>query len=82
MIHEDGELNGNAGKNSSAKGMAKNWVLVGSVGRPHGIKGWIKINSYTEPLSNILIYQPWYLSASEKEPHAVEIQQHQIAIRN
>ena len=58
--------------------MAKNWVLVGSVGKPHGIKGWIKINSYTEPLSNILLYLPWYLSASEKEPHAVEIRQHQI----
>lgn len=58
--------------------MEKNWVLVGSVGKPHGIKGWIKINSYTEPMSNILLYQPWYLSASEKAPHAIEVRQHQL----
>lgn len=59
--------------------MQKNWVLVGSVGKPHGVKGWVKINSYTEPLSNILLYQPWYLAAHDKEVLCpIEIQQHQI----
>jgi 16S rRNA processing protein RimM len=58
--------------------MEKNWVLVGSVGKPHGVKGWIKINSYTEPTSNILHYQPWYLSTFEQEPDVVEIRQHKI----
>ncbi len=60
----------------------KNWVLVGSVGKPHGIKGWVKINSYTEPTSNILLYQPWYLTAPDKEePYQIEIQQQQIQDR-
>ncbi|MES2998246.1 MAG: ribosome maturation factor RimM [Pseudomonadota bacterium] len=59
--------------------MTKNWVLVGSIGKPHGIKGWVKINSYTEPPTNILLYQPWYLSAYEKEAfHPIEVQIHQI----
>lgn len=45
--------------------MAKNWVLVGTIGKPHGLQGWSKINSYTEPLINILSYQPWYLAAPD-----------------
>jgi 16S rRNA processing protein RimM len=41
--------------------LGKKWVLVGSVGKPYGLKGGLKVNSYTEPFSNILAYQPWYL---------------------
>lgn len=59
--------------------MRKHWLLVGSVGKPHGIKGWVKINSYTEPPSNILLYQPWYLKNSDKnEPSLIKVQQYQI----
>ncbi len=47
--------------------MRKKWVLVGSIGKPYGIKGWVKVNSYTEPSSNILHYLPWYLLAPGKE---------------
>jgi 16S rRNA processing protein RimM len=46
-------------------------VLVGAIGKPYGVKGWIKINSYTEPVSNILDYLPWYLEVPSKpsSPH-------------
>ena len=46
--------------------MTKKKVLVGTIGKPYGVKGWVKINSYTEPVSNILDYQPWYLEAPSK----------------
>lgn len=36
-------------------------VVVGKVGAPHGLKGWVKINPYTDPVSNLLHYKPWYL---------------------
>ncbi len=36
------------------------WLLVGKIGRSHGIKGFVKIHSYTEPATNIIHYQPWY----------------------
>lgn len=51
-------------------------VLVGTIGKPYGIKGWVKVNSYTEPVSNILDYQPWYLEAPRKSsfsPTLIEI---------
>ncbi len=58
--------------------MRKKWVLVGSIGKPYGVKGWVKVNSYTEPSSNIFLYQPWYLIATDKAPYTLEILHHQI----
>jgi 16S rRNA processing protein RimM len=59
--------------------MRKHWVLVGSVGRPYGVKGWVKINSYTDPLDNIILYQPWYVaSLTDKAPYALKTLHHRI----
>lgn len=37
-------------------------VVIGRVGAVHGVTGWIKIISFTEPPENILNYTPWYLN--------------------
>ena len=34
-------------------------ITVGRFGGVHGVKGWIKINSYTRPKENIFSYTPW-----------------------
>lgn len=36
------------------------WVVVGRFGRPHGIKGFITIISFTDPRDNILDYTGWH----------------------
>ena len=36
------------------------WVIVGRFGRPHGIKGFATVISFTEPRENILDYANWY----------------------
>ncbi len=36
-------------------------IIVGRIGSAHGIKGWAKITSYTDPKANILSYRPWLL---------------------
>lgn len=36
-----------------------NWITVGRFGRPHGIKGFVTIHSFTEPRDNILRYTDW-----------------------
>jgi 16S rRNA processing protein RimM len=38
-----------------------NLVVVGRVAGLYGVKGWIKVISYTEPRKNILDYRPWHL---------------------
>jgi 16S rRNA processing protein RimM len=42
-------------------GQKKSAVLVGRMASAFGIKGWIKISSYTSPLENIFLYTPWQL---------------------
>ena len=36
-------------------------VFVGKISSPHGIKGWVKVISYTDPLENILSYKEWFI---------------------
>lgn len=38
-------------------------IVVGRVAGLFGVRGWLKIVSYTAPVENILHYRPWYLRA-------------------
>lgn len=53
-------------------------VIVGSIGAPHGVRGWVRINSFTEPSDNIFTY-PLLLEAGDTwKPVEVE----QVQLRN
>lgn len=41
---------------------SEEFVPVGKISGAFGVKGWVKIFSYTEPRTNILQYSPLYLS--------------------
>ena len=36
-------------------------VVVGRFGGPYGVKGWLNVTSYTDPLENLVIYRPWFV---------------------
>ncbi len=36
-------------------------VVMGRVSGIYGVEGWIRVFSYTSPMSNILAYSPWHL---------------------
>lgn len=38
-----------------------NLVNVGRLTAVYGIKGWLKVHSYTEPAENLFEYHPWWL---------------------
>jgi 16S rRNA processing protein RimM len=46
---------------------AQKHVALGYVSAVHGIKGWVKVHSWTRPMEAILQYQPWLLG-EEKRP--------------
>jgi 16S rRNA processing protein RimM len=49
-------------------------VVVGCFGAPHGINGWLKVNSFTQPPSNILNYRPWLIQVQGKwQPLTLQI---------
>ncbi|MGH8610712.1 MAG: ribosome maturation factor RimM [Gammaproteobacteria bacterium] len=39
-------------------------ITVGRVCGIYGVKGWVRVYSYTQPKTNILCYSPWYLGGS------------------
>jgi 16S rRNA processing protein RimM len=43
------------------------WVLVGKIVGLSGVKGEIKLESYTEPRTRIFSYQPWLLKSGSGE---------------
>jgi len=38
-----------------------NPVVVGRLGAVYGIKGWLKVNSFTDNLESIFDYMPWLI---------------------
>ncbi|WP_323844799.1 ribosome maturation factor RimM [Microbulbifer magnicolonia] len=38
-------------------------VTVGRITAVYGVRGWVKIHSYTEPMDNILQFSDWWLQA-------------------
>ncbi len=40
----------------------ENPIVMGRIGQAYGIKGWVKIQSFSDPTENIANYQPWYLA--------------------
>lgn len=44
----------------------KNLIIIGKIGAPYGVKGWVKVHSFTDPKSNILSYDNWLLIGAKK----------------
>ena len=42
--------------------MADEWIVMGRIGGLFGVKGWVKLLSYTEPRTALFDYQPLYLA--------------------
>ena len=40
-------------------------LTVGKISTVHGVKGWVKVYSWTQPAENILQYQPWHLKGAD-----------------
>jgi 16S rRNA processing protein RimM len=40
-------------------------VIVGRIGGAHGLRGWLKIMSYTRPKENIFTYSPWLIHVND-----------------
>jgi 16S rRNA processing protein RimM len=45
---------------------AHKMVALGYISAVHGIKGWVKVHSWTRPMEAILDYQPWLLGEDQK----------------
>ena len=47
--------------------MSKQTVTLGSINGVYGVKGWVKVYSFTSPIENILKYKTWQLFNSKQK---------------
>ncbi|OGT08743.1 MAG: 16S rRNA processing protein RimM [Gammaproteobacteria bacterium GWE2_37_16] len=47
--------------------MKNDLVIIGSFGRPYGVRGFLHLNSYTSPKNNIKNLQPWLMLQNGKQ---------------
>lgn len=38
-------------------------LIIGRIGKTYGVKGFLKIHSFTEPSTNFLDYGPWFVAS-------------------
>lgn len=43
------------------------YILLGKISGVHGIKGWVKVFSYTSPRARITEYSQWYMKTSKNQ---------------
>jgi len=46
---------------------ASDTIVIGKIGAPYGVKGWVKITTYTDETEGVFSYSPWLLGEAEKE---------------
>jgi 16S rRNA processing protein RimM len=47
---------------------ANDWLELGRIGSPYGIKGWVHVQSHTDPPERLLDYPRWRVTLSGAEP--------------
>lgn len=50
-------------------------VSVGRIAGPYGVRGWLKVVSFTDPADNLFGYQPWRL----RNPRSGEVSEVQLS---
>lgn len=60
-------------------------VILGTLGAPFGVKGWLKVQSSTRPATNIAEYQPWLLQRQGRwqaiDIEDMKLQNQQIVVK-
>ncbi|PIE41120.1 MAG: ribosome maturation factor RimM [Gammaproteobacteria bacterium] len=46
---------------ADVKAQPSEWLVLGKLTSAYGIKGWVKVHSYTEPMDNIGTYSPLWV---------------------
>jgi 16S rRNA processing protein RimM len=46
---------------------AQDWLELGRIGSPYGVKGWVHVQSFTDPPERLLKYRDWILQSARAE---------------
>jgi|TARA_B100000767_G_C19407194_1_gene386441 16S rRNA processing protein RimM len=59
--------------------MIEDFVIMGRIGGPFGIKGWLKLQVFSEEIDTLGKYKNWYLSNDEKNWKLIKVEQYKIS---
>jgi 16S rRNA processing protein RimM len=48
-------------------------VILGRIGAPHGIRGWVRVQSFAEPPEGLFEHQPWRLKFADGRVESFEV---------
>ena len=51
----------------------QDWLELGRIGSPYGIKGWVHVQSFTDPPERLLKYRDWLVQSGRVEPAAMKV---------
>lgn len=54
---------------------ASDILIIGSIGAPYGVKGWVKINSFTQNKDSVFDYAPWNISLGQGNNQVIKVEQ-------
>lgn len=60
-VRSDADRDAQKGASSAADEV----IVVGQFASPFGVKGWIKVKSFTDPGSNLVGYRPWLVTRAD-----------------
>ena len=52
---------------------SKEWLELGRIGSPYGIKGWVHVQSFTDPPERLLKYRDWIVGLLNAEPAPMRV---------
>jgi 16S rRNA processing protein RimM len=52
---------------------SKDWLELGRIGGPYGIKGWVHVQSFTSPPEKLLKYRTWTLTRGRADSAAPDL---------
>jgi len=52
---------------------SKEWLELGRIGGPYGIKGWVHVQSFTDPPERLLKYRDWTLDRPNADPQSLRV---------
>ncbi|MCF6337180.1 MAG: ribosome maturation factor RimM [Gammaproteobacteria bacterium] len=55
-----------ASKNETVSAQTE-YLVVAKIGAPYGVRGWVKVFSFTEQTGDLLDYNPWYFKAASAD---------------
>ena len=52
---------------------SKEWLELGRIGSPYGIKGWVHVQSFTDPPERLLKYRDWIVGLLNAGPTPMRV---------